>query len=503
MQTPSKRAVEQFKKRESLFKQGQTLANRRKSLAKQLQRKRDAWGEGSPEAAEVNLQLVRLDNEITDLEKQAENLVNEEEQHAEWVEQRYENQQAGFLLSRFGLLILALTLAGAIWFQETVIIILVSLVIAAAGASKLWSRLSLTRVECQRSLGEKRVFPGEQVNLKLKLINRKLLPLPWIQVEDEVPSALTKNIPYAIENYPGSSSLTISTSLLWYTSIAWNYSLLCTKRGYYTLGPLTVTSGDMLGLYPRSERRGMLDHLIVYPQLYPVKQVDIHSQYPIGETRAERYIFQDPTRTIGVRDYTSQDSLRFIHWKASARHQKLEVKVFEPTTTLKVALFLAVDSFIQDGKIEEDNLELGISAAASIARFIIENRNQAGLHVNSHFIDRGDNITVLPGSDMSKLLEIFEALAKVTEFPSGPFPAYLESERKKIPWGTTVIVILSHPDEATSPVLLSLKERGYKVMALVIGRPEVKIPQVPCAYVNGPEDLKSVVFNKVYSGAVR
>jgi uncharacterized protein (DUF58 family) len=494
---PSKRALDQFKKRESLFKQGQSLADRRKALDKRLRDKSEAWGEGSADVAEVNLEIARVDNEIISLELQAEKLANDEGEHAEWVEQRNQNQQAGFLLGRVGLIFMLVMLAGAIWFGETVMAIFICLVLAAAGFSRLWSRLSLENVDCQRYMNETRVFPGEQVNLKIKLANRKVLPLPWVQLEDEIPSALTNNIPFAFELYPGTSSLTIATSLLWYTGITWNYKLTCGKRGYYTLGPMTVTSGDILGLYPRSERRDIIDHLIVYPKLYPVRELDIISQYPVGETRSERYMFQDPTRTIGVRDYTSQDSLRFIHWKASARHQKLEVKVFEPSTTLKVSLFLAVDSFMEDGKMDDDNLELGISTTASIARFIIENRNQAGLHINAHFIDYGDNITVMPGSDAPKLIEILEALAKVTQFPSGLFVDFLEKERMRLLWGTTVIIIFSRPDKALPSVLMSLKERGYKVAAIVIGMPDAALSGIPCFHVNQPEDLKSITFARV------
>lgn len=497
MFSPSKRAMDQFKKRESLFKQGRALADQKKALSKQLREKNEAWGEGSAEAAEVTLEIAHLDNDIVALEEQAEKLANEESESAEWVEQRNEGQQAGFLLGRAGLIFLFVMLAGAIWFQETAMAVFISLVLVAAGFSRLWSRLSLECVECERLISETRVFPGEQINLKIRLANRKLLPLPWIQLEDEIPSALTGDIPFAVELYPGTSSLTIATSLLWYTGINWNYKLTCARRGYFTLGPMRVTSGDILGLYPRSERRDQLDHVIVYPKLYPVREFDLISQYPVGETRSERNIFIDPTRTVGVRDYTSQDSLRFIHWKASARHQKLEVKVFEPSTALKVSLFVAVDSFMQDGKMDGDNLELGISTAASLARFVIDSRNQAGLHVNSHFVDFGDNITVKPGSDTAKLMEILEALAKVTNFPSGPFVDFLEKEKKGLPWGTTIVAILSRPDKDTGPALLSLKEHEYKVAAVIIGMPEASIPGIPSCHVNRPEDLKSIVFEKV------
>ena len=87
-------------------------------------------------------------------------------------------------------------------------------------------------------------------------------------------------------------------------------------------------------------------------------------------------MFQDPTRPVGVRDYQHGDSLRHVHWKASARLQSLQVKIFEPTTTFKVALFLSVDSFTFNGSFSEDEFELGISVAASLAHHVIEREAQ-------------------------------------------------------------------------------------------------------------------------------
>jgi len=44
----------------------------------------------------------------------------------------------------------------------------------------------LARVSCRRQLSERRVFPGEKVKVKLQIANRKPLPLPWIQIDDEI-----------------------------------------------------------------------------------------------------------------------------------------------------------------------------------------------------------------------------------------------------------------------------------------------------------------------------
>ncbi len=178
-------------------------------------------------------------------------------------------------------------------------------------------------------------------------------------------------------------------------------------------------------------------------------------------------------RVIGVRDYTPHDSLRRIHWNASARHQTLQVKVFEPTTTLNVALFLAVDSFkTEHGEVpNEEDFELGISTAASVANHLIERRCAVGLFVNSYLADSGQSVEILPGSSTGQLVEMLEALAKVTHKASGPFEEFLQAERMGFPWGTAFVFILYTPSPSLTEMLISLKESGHRLMVLQVGKP--------------------------------
>ena len=385
-------------------------------------------------------------------------------------EKGYASQPAGHLLGRFGLLAILVVLLLAAWFGQVVVVILAGLVLSAAGLAKLGSRFSLVGVHCQRFLSEQRLFPGEYTELRLRLVNRKLLPLPWVQVDDEVPAGLTADIPLAPGSRPGSGFLSNAGSLLWYTGISWRCRLSCNKRGYYSLGPLVVTSGDIFGFYPRSITQPLIDHIIVYPRLFPLAQLGLPSLYPLGETKAERRIFEDPTRTIGVRDYSPQDTLRHVHWKASARHQKLQVRVFEPTTTLKVALFLAVDSFQHnDGANSEQDFELGISTVASIANYVVQQRSPVGLFANTCLPDSGQPVRIPPSSSVSQLVNILEALAKVILLPSGSFDEFLESEWGSLPWGTTLIVVISKPSDSLPWWLTRLREAGHKPLVLQVG----------------------------------
>lgn len=397
---------------------------------------------------------------------------------------RHSSEPVGYLLSKFGLLAILAGLLLAAWYGQVVIVIMLGVVLSAAGLAKLWSRFSLVGVSCQRLLSERRLFPGEHIELRLRLINRKLLPLPWVQIDDEIPVKLAPDISLAPGNELGTGFLSKATSLLWYTGVSWKQRLQCNQRGYYTLGPIILTSGDIFGFYPRSTTEPLLDHVIVYPRIFPITHLGILSLHPLGETTAKRRIFEDPTRTIGVRDYIPRDSLRHIHWKASARHQNLQVKVFEPTTTLKVALFLAIDTFPPDGAKGEEDFELGISAVASMANYLMERRSAMGLFVNSHLADSGEQITILPGSSTDQLVKMLEALAKVTHTVSSPFEEFLQAERAGLPWGTTLVFIISRASPSLNELLIGLKEGGHKLLVLQIGDVEVGEIEPTIAWYN-------------------
>jgi uncharacterized protein (DUF58 family) len=411
------------------------------------------------------------------------------------MEQRFSSQPAGFLLSRLGLLALLAGLVVATWYGQVVIAVLLGLALSAAGLSKLWSRLSLAGVSCQRRLNEYRAFPGEYIESTLRVVNRKLLPLPWLQVDDEIPIGFAPDISLEQGSRPGFGLLSRATALLWYTGVSWRHRLYCSKRGYYPLGPLVVSSGDILGLYPRSITEPSVDHVIVYPKIFPIEQLGIPSLQPVGETTAKQRIFEDPSRVIGVRDYSPRDSRRRIHWKATARHQSLQVKVFEPTTTLKIALFLAVDSFKHGEIYSEEDFELGISIAASIANHVIEQGNQVGVHINTCLVDSGQPVRILPGSSTGQLVEILEALAKVTPRVSSPSDEFLESERIGLPWGTTFVFILSRPIQSLAELLTGMKESGHKLLVLQVGEVETSGIEQTIAWHNVGQPGEFMLIN--------
>ncbi|MDD5591025.1 MAG: DUF58 domain-containing protein, partial [Dehalococcoidales bacterium] len=303
--------------------------------------------------------------------------------HGKPAEKFTASQTTSYLLGKHSLIIMLTGLIIAAWNGKVLVVILLGLILSAAGLAKLYSYLSLVRVHCQHSLDCQRVFPGECVKLNIRVVNYKPLPLPWLKVDSEIPAGLT------LETLPErDGTLSKVITLLWYARASWQHKLICTRRGYYPLEPIRITSGDIFGFYRRTRLKKVSNSIIVYPRIFPINERAIPSWYPLGESRAAQHIFRDPNRVVGIRDYTPQDSPRHIHWKATAIHRKLQVKVFEPTTNPKLALILDLESFVYNGVGNErtgspsgktDELfETALSTAASLAKHFIEHKSAVG-----------------------------------------------------------------------------------------------------------------------------
>ena len=379
---------------------------------------------------------------------------------------------SGLLFHKSSLLLLTGILLLSAWGGLVTLVVPLSLVLAAALLAKFWARLSLVQVSAKRTVKENRLFPGDQTEIRLEVANRKLLPLPWVEIEDAIPpQLLAENLPPSAHR-PDCGSLLRSSSLLWYRRTKWKYSLRAGKRGFYSLGPLRLTSGDLFGFYRRRIDFPQPESMIVYPKIFPIPSFSPPSLFPLGDIRSQKRIFQDPVRPIGLREYQPFDSLRSIHWKASGRSQRLQVKIFEPTATLQASLFLGADSYQENGGFQEEPFEWGISLTASLAHHFIAQGIPTGLFANGRSIDSGQPAQILPGGRPEQILMILEALAKLTSRVVEPLEIFLQKERMALAQGTTLVFVLHRISEPMLWQVQELKEAGYKLAVLLSGEQE-------------------------------
>lgn len=350
--------------------------------------------------------------------------------------------------------------------KQPTLLAVASLLLTVAGVSWVWNRYALYGVEYERTFSERRVFQGELVELVIRVTNRKLLPLSWLRVDDQVRADLVlldgEVLP---SSQPEIGYLSELFALRWYERVNRRYRLKPHRRGFYAFGPVELRSGDFFGLFEQRQTLLQKEWLIVYPEVRPLEQLGLPTKDPFGDSKAWQRIFEDPARTVGVREYQPEDSFRRIHWKASARLQRFQSRLYEPTTSHHLVIFLNVATFPRPWRgIVPDVMEEAIRVAASIANYGVTEKYQVGLLANGSVPGSDQPLKVLPSRDPQQLTRILEALAAVTGFATLSIERMLTAESPRLPWGATLLLVTATIYDDLLATLLRLRDAGRRLV---------------------------------------
>jgi uncharacterized protein (DUF58 family) len=384
---------------------------------------------------------------------------------------------------------------GDAWILIAVIILIVSLAlhqvplamvsllfILTGGVSRLWNKYCLRRVEYSRRLSHNQVFFGEEIIFEIEVSNRKPLPLPWLKIEDELPERLILLKGKTSPSHEDCVTLTNMFPMGMYHRVKRRFPIKCPRRGVFVFGPTRIQSGDLFGFFRRDMSIEKLDYLLVYPRLVPLEKLSIPSQQLFGDIRLKHHLFQDPVLTAGVREYHSGDALKRIHWKSTARLGRLQTKIYEPTTTIDISIFLDARTLRAPLWGSSYQLqELGIITAASLSQHALNAGFRVGLYVNQITRFSHGLVMVPPSQHPDQLLRILESLAQLHQVETVSMVTYLRQEAASLPWGSTLVVISAQPDDKLMATLLDLKRRGRSVTLIVVGSefPEVNAAHFP------------------------
>jgi uncharacterized protein (DUF58 family) len=355
------------------------------------------------------------------------------------------------------------------------LIVAVGLVIAVLGAvGRFWSRHLFDRTTVTRRLGERRAFAGEHVSLDLSLENRKVLPLPWYELRLGISEALLVDEEHVSgAAFPGINFVVRRGALGWYQRHEWKLNVSPAERGFHQVGPYTLRSADLLGAFPRTIEDTDLDHLIVFPRVYPLSDLGLPAERPFGDRRGRNRIFEDPLRIAGLREYRPGDPLRRIDWKATARTGDLQSRVYEPSATQQLYIMVNIDTMLHawEGYLHDD-LERTVSAAASIAVWAAGTRYAVGLLANGAFPNADRPIRLAPSRSRDQLTRVLESLAVVQPLSMGDLASAIQREQGRLPAGSTIVVVASLVPPELAATMGRLHEEGHQVF-LVGTSPQV------------------------------
>ncbi|MBW1778373.1 MAG: DUF58 domain-containing protein [Deltaproteobacteria bacterium] len=356
----------------------------------------------------------------------------------------YEAPAAAFLTwfaQTFMLLFLFLSLIYGV--QELTLFAL--FLISLGTGTFAWSRISLNRLRCRILLDRYRMFPGETLTLRLRITNSKLLPLLF---------KIDLFVPGALDGHHSGSWVREEIGLLWYQHVDLTRQCHPRRRGVFDLGPPTLSGGDLFGFFSRKQVGKDRVEVVVYPRRAEIRPLALPRRDFFG-VPGTRSPVEDPIYVFGTRDYQSGRPARGIHWKASARHGRLQEKLCEPAEQQKLLIVLDTAGF-GDESARED-FERTLEVIASVALQVDSRGNAVGFTTNGRLI--GSARRIIPISRQSQqMAAILEALARVTPAAAEPITELL-ARGYRVPWGASVLFFSYRYDQYTHAVGAHLRNR--------------------------------------------
>jgi uncharacterized protein (DUF58 family) len=375
--------------------------------------------------------------------------------------------------------------------------------------SYMWAWSGVRWVKVERHTRATRSQVGKVVEERIVVKNQGRIPKLWLEVRDH--STLPNHQASRVISPLGSQKIygrTIKTR--------------CLQRGRFTLGPLTLVSGDPFGLFKiyRQLDEPSESSIIVYPATVDVPTfAPLVGFLPGGDTVHRRTPYVT-TNVSGVRDYAPGDSFNRIHWPSSARTGRLISKEFELDPTADVWLFLDLErdaqaelawtslatqreaslprepaghDLLQDGEqagggksarvrlagrsqaplpweftgtdllLMPSTVEYGTTIAASLAKHFIARDRAVG------FIAYSQHREVIPADRGERqLTKILETLAVIRAEGRIPLAEIVAAEGTHLRRNTTAILITSTDENNWIAAARAISQRGVKVIAVLI-----------------------------------
>jgi uncharacterized protein (DUF58 family) len=329
--------------------------------------------------------------------------------------------------------------------------------------SLIWSWTSVNWVRISRQTRARRAQVGKTLDEQFVVRNTGIFPKIWLEMRDH-------------SNVPGHNPSNVVPLLLPGQTYRWTAHTTCVVRGEFTLGPLTLISGDPFGLFQATRHVAATSTILIYPATVPVYSFAAPTGLLSGGDAQRQRTHFVTTNAAGVREYAPGDSFNRIHWKSSARKDRLLVKEFEldPLADVWMFLDLSVTSLFErpysvDGWsttevfIPPSSEEYGVIIAASLAQhFLIKERALGFVTYNPH------RSVMQPDRGNRQLTRILETLTVARSESEITCDQLLALEGHHMARGTTAIIITADPGDKWIREATLLARRGLRTVAVVM-----------------------------------
>lgn len=336
-----------------------------------------------------------------------------------------------------------------------------------------WAWININWVHLSRVTRTRRTQVGRPLEERFIVRNTSVVPKLWLEVRD-------------FATLPGHYSSHVVNGLGSKATYSWRVTTICQERGRYQLGPIRLSTSDPFGLFPMERDLTPTTNVVIYPLTFDIHQFALPVGILPGGDALRRRTHHVTTNAAGVRDYAPGDSFSRIHWRSSAKRDRLIVKEFEldPLADIWVVPDMSIFGHVaakvkmpesptpgdlpawmrlEEFRLPETTEEYTVSIAASLAQYFLRNDRAVGL------IGYGQsNEIVQPDRGERQLTRILETLSVLRAQGQVPLADMLHAESHLFPRGTTLIVVTPTVRESWAMAARQLARRGLRVVTVLV-----------------------------------
>ncbi len=334
-------------------------------------------------------------------------------------------------------------------------------------------------ISYDRFLSKDYASVGEEIDMIEEISLRRIIPALWVRAESRIPSTLVfaRQADLNVENEMFHRSL---FTLMPYRKINRRYHLMCTHRGIYSLDTVTLTTGDLIGLYMSHKTIILNTRVIVYPKILSEDSESLPSKEWQGSVSVRRWIQPDPFLVNGIRRYQIGDNPRDIHAGATAKTGELQVKTHDYTIQPRVLVLfnvqLSQNQYGIPNPIEKESMEYPISQCATLITWCRNRSVPFGFGSNGTLEQAEQNdILLMPDSGQVHYETCMEMLARLQVIRRVNFLSCFEEIHKQSGTGILDIVVYScYWTDEMEKAADTLRIMGHTVTYMHLDRREVE-----------------------------
>ncbi|MEH7334814.1 DUF58 domain-containing protein [Neobacillus drentensis] len=203
---------------------------------------------------------------------------------------------------------------------------------------------------------------------------------------------------------------------------------------------------------------------IVYPEPLPVKGLTEQMSILQGTNAVPQSLYEDRLGPVGTRDYVPTDSFNKVHWKASAKSQTLQTKIYE--TISEIGWNIALN--VSNGHSITGSLEKLISGLTEFAYFAHKRNIPYSLCINVRTAGNTSFLYLAKGAGKEHLQKVLETLSSISlQNTSIPYDQMLSFFKNHLPEQPFFIHAGIRKD-TTNKLLFDMGKRGIRLFELFI-----------------------------------